>query len=256
MGRQLKLLFKLLWVGLAAGSLVLHGWLTMRWRFPRVDAAQRQALTQSWARRMLRLFGVRLQLHGPVPTKGPLLLVANHISWLDILVLLAAAPVQFVARQENQHWPVLGWMTQQAGAVFVQRSSPRDMAKAIRQVGQYLQRDAALIALFPEGKTGLGLEVASFHGNMLQAALDSGSPVQAVALDYRLQANGQRTTAVSYASPLTLWQSLLNTLAEGPYWAQLHFGAASKPSQVEPRPDRKDLATQLRLEVLALRQPR
>lgn len=240
---------RLIWVLLAALYLLLRGYLTMRLVFPFRTIEAKQALTQNWAKDLLRLFRVEVHITGTPPKTGPVLLAANHISWLDILLLLAACPVQFVARIENKHWPILGWMTQQAGAVFVERSSARDMARVIEQVGDYLQENAGVIAFFPEGKTSSGETVDTFHGNLLQAAINAGCPVQAVALDYRLLATGQRSTAITYANPLSFMQSLLNTLASGPYVAKLVF-APSLPAQDHSR---KRLAGHLREQVLQMR---
>jgi 1-acyl-sn-glycerol-3-phosphate acyltransferase len=252
---------RLPWVLLAALFWLLQGYATMRWVFPRASVQRRQALTQAWARRLLRVFRVRVEVQvqvqvqvqgqgqGQLPQSGPLLLAANHISWLDILLLLAACPVQFIARIENKHWPILGWMSQQAGAVFVQRSSARDMARVLAQVSDDLQKNGGIIALFPEGKTSNGEAVDTFHGNMLQAAIEAACPVQAVALDYRLAATGARSTAVSYASPLNFAQSLINTLASGPYVARLQF-APSLPTQGHSR---KHLAAQLRQQIVQMR---
>ena len=241
---------RLAWVLPAALYLLLRGYLTMRLVFPFCGLAAKQALTQSWARSLLRLFRVQVAITGQAPCTGPVLLAANHISWLDILVLLAAAPVRFVARIENKHWPILGWMTQQAGAVFVERQSARDMARAIAKVSASLSKEAAIIAFFPEGQTSSGAGVAAFHGNLLQAAIDAGSPVQAVALDYRLRQTGMRSSAVTYANPLTLLQSLLNTLGHGPYTAQVVFA----PPQSSAGQQRKHLAADLRGQVVALRE--
>ena len=246
----LRTRLRLLWVLAAAIFIVLRGYLTMRLVFPFCGLAAKQALTQRWARALLRLFGVEVAISGAAPQTGPVLLAANHISWLDILVLLAAAPVQFVARIENKHWPILGWMTQQAGAVFVERQSARDMARAIDKVSASLSDEAAIIAFFPEGKTSSGAGVGTFHGNLLQAAISAGSPVQAVALDYRLASDGSRSSAVSYANPLTLLQSLLNTLGSGPYTVQVGFAEAMSSTGQQ----RKVLAAHLRQQVIALRE--
>jgi len=246
----LRTRLRLLWVLAAAIFIVLRGYLTMRLVFPFCGLAAKQALTQRWARALLRLFGVEVAISGTAPQTGPVLLAANHISWLDILVLLAAAPVQFVARIENKHWPILGWMTQQAGAVFVERQSARDMARAIDKVSASLSDEAAIIAFFPEGKTSSGAGVGTFHGNLLQAAISAGSPVQAVALDYRLARDGSRSSAVSYANPLSLLQSLLNTLGSGSYTAQVGFAEAMSSTGQQ----RKVLAAHLRQQVIALRE--
>jgi 1-acyl-sn-glycerol-3-phosphate acyltransferase len=241
---------RLVWVLFAAIFLVLRGYLTMLLLFPFRDAPAQQALTQSWARDLLRLFRVEVEITGAAPQTGPVLLAANHISWLDILLLLAACPAQFVARVENKNWPILGRMTRQSGAVFVARQSSRDMARAIAQVSASLADEAAIIAFFPEGKTSNGAGVEAFHGNLLQAAIAAACPVQAVALDYRLRATGARSTAVTYANPLTLWQSLLNTLEHGPYTAQVRFADAISSSGQQ----RKHLAAALRQQVLAMRE--
>ena len=246
----LRTRLRLLWVLAAAIFIVLRGYLTMRLVFPFCGLAAKQALTQRWARRLLRLFRVEVEISGAAPQTGPVLLAANHISWLDILALLAAAPVQFVARIENKHWPILGWMTQQAGAVFVERQSPRDMARAIDKVSASLSDEAAIIAFFPEGQTSSGAGVGTFHGNLLQAAISAGSPVQAVALDYRLASDGSRSSAVTYANPLSLLQSLLNTLGSGPYTAQVGFAEAMSSTSQQ----RKVLAAHLRQQVIALRE--
>lgn len=240
---------RLVWVLLAALFLLLRGYLTMRLLFPFRSLEAKQALTQNWAKDLLQLFRVEVEITGDAPKTGPVLLAANHISWLDILLLLAACPVQFVARIENKHWPILGWMTQQAGAVFVERLSSRDMARAIDKVSASLSDGAAIIAFFPEGKTSSGAGVETFHGNLLQAAIAAACPVQAVALDYRLRDTGARSSAVTYANPLTLWQSLLNTLGQGPYLAQVRFA----PPISSTGQQRKHLAAQLRQQVLALR---
>ena len=240
---------RLIGVLCAAILMVLRGYLTMRLVFPFRGLEAKQALTQQWARDLLHLFRVEVEMVGAAPKSGPVLLAANHISWLDILLLLAAAPVQFVARIENKHWPILGRMTHQAGAVFVARQSPRDMARAINEVSASLANNAAIIAFFPEGKTSSGMGVEAFHGNLLQAAIAANCPVQAVALDYRLRATGERSSAVTYASPLSLLQSLLNTLAAGPYTAQVRF-ATPIPSCGQTR---KHLAAQLRQQVMVLR---
>ena len=246
----LRTRLRLLWVLAAAIFIVLRGYLTMRLVFPFCGLAAKQALKQRWARPLLGLFGGEGAIHGTAPQTGPVLLAANHISWLDILVLLAAAPVQFVARIENKHWPILGWMTQQAGAVFVERQSARDMARAIDKVSASLSDEAAIIAFFPEGKTSSGAGVGTFHGNLLQAAISAGSPVQAVALDYRLASDGSRSSAVTYANPLSLLQSLLNTLGSGPYTAQVGFAEAMSSTSQQ----RKVLAAHLRQQVIALRE--
>ena len=160
----------------------------------------------------------------------------------------AVRPSAFIAKSEVRGWPFIGWLSARHDTIFLRRGShghARDINAEIEAL-LHVGRD---VALFPEGKTSNGEAVDTFHGNMLQAAIVATCPVQAVALDYRLAATGARSTAVSYASPLNFAQSLINTLASGPYVARLQF-APSLPTQGR---NRKHLAEQLRQQIVQMR---
>ena len=223
-------------------------WLMWR-RFPTATQAEKNALSKQWARECLRIFNVELDVQGKPQVEGPLLVVSNHISWLDILVLLAVQPVNFISRIENAKWPVLGYLIRGSGTIFVARESKRDTARVVAQIAQYLKAQRGMVAFFPEGRTSAGTGVAHFHGNMLQAAIDSAVPVQALALDYRLATPEQaRSSAVSYAD-INFVQSVLNTLASGPYIARVYCAAP-----VESRDwQRRELAAQLRSTIMQMR---
>ena len=231
---------------------ILHAmkgsWLMWR-RFPNATQAEKDALSMQWARECLRIFNVELDVQGEPQTAGPLLVVSNHISWLDILVLLAVQPVNFISRVENAKWPVLGYLIRGSGTIFVARESKRDTARVVAQIADYLETHDGMVAFFPEGRTSLGTGVAHFHGNMLQAAIASAVPVQAMALDYRLATPEQaRSSAVSYAD-INFVQSVLNTLASGPYIARVYCAAP-----VESRDwQRRELAAQLRSTIMQMR---
>ena len=223
-------------------------WLMWR-RFPTATQAEKNALSKQWARDCLRIFNVELEVQGEPQVEGPLLVVSNHISWLDILVLLAVQPVNFISRIENAKWPVLGYLIRGSGTIFVARESKRDTARVVAQIAQYLEAQRGMVAFFPEGRTSAGTGVAHFHGNMLQAAIDSAVPVQALALDYRLATPEQaRSSAVSYAD-INFVQSVLNTLASGPFIARVYCAAP-----VESRDwQRRELAAQLRSTIMQMR---
>ena len=91
-----------------------------------MNAPQREARVQAWALRMLTLLGVRLELRGQPPVAGPVLLVANHISWLDILVMHAARHCRFVSKADVRHWPLIGTLADGAGTLYIERESRRD----------------------------------------------------------------------------------------------------------------------------------
>ena len=113
-------------------------WLMWR-RFPNATQAEKDALSMQWARECLRIFNVELDVQGEPQTAGPLLVVSNHISWLDILVLLAVQPVNFISRIENAKWPVLGYLIRGSGTIFVARESKRDTARVVTQIADYLE---------------------------------------------------------------------------------------------------------------------
>ena len=95
----------------------LGGWLTIVLLFPRMNPPQQEARVQAWSQRMRKVLGIELQLHGNTPAQGPLLLVANHISWLDILVMHAARPCRFVSKSDVREWPLIGTLATGGGTL-------------------------------------------------------------------------------------------------------------------------------------------
>ena len=101
---------------LRGGAHMARGWWTIRTRFPALTQREREARVQAWAAEFLRLWGIGLEVHGTPPAHGPLLLVANHISWLVILVLHAAGFCRFVSKAQVRHWPLIGPLASGAGS--------------------------------------------------------------------------------------------------------------------------------------------
>ncbi|WP_313147375.1 lysophospholipid acyltransferase family protein [Diaphorobacter nitroreducens] len=216
--------------GLRAGwrvlRLVLHaaeGLLVVALRFPRLSVEQQQARVQAWALGLLACAGVTLEVRGTPPSQGPVLLVANHLSWLDIPVMHAARYCRFISKSDVQAWPIVGTLATAAGTLYIERASRRD---ALRMVGS--MRDALLrgeiLAVFPEGTTGDGRTLLPFHPNLLQAALQADVPVQPIGLRFVDRASGQTTHAPSYIGDETLVGSIWRTLTAPPITAVAHFG--------------------------------
>lgn len=191
---------------------VAAGWATLQWRFPRLNPAQREQAIQDWASRMLKAFGVVLEVQGAERLcAGPALWVANHVSWLDILTLHALRHCRFVAKAEVHHWPLIGTMALAAGTLFIERQSARDAMRVVHQMAQALQQGDVL-AVFPEGTTGDGTTLLPFHANLLQAAVVTQTPVQPLFLRYTNCDSGQRATSVCYIDDQTLVGSVWRTL--------------------------------------------
>src|SRR5580658_4970036 len=171
---------------------LLHGMWTVATRFPRASAAQREALNRAWSLKMLRLCGMQLVVHNDsARLDRGVLVVANHISWIDIYVVNAWRPTPFVSKAEVRRWPVVGWLAQQLGAVFIQREKRGDAKRIMHELSERLTR-GELMCLFPEGTTTSGTSVLPFHANLFQAAVSAECPVQPICLFYE-DASGRQS---------------------------------------------------------------
>ncbi len=218
-------------------------------RLPRLQPVAQSVQVQVWSLALLGHIGIALEVRGQPPLLGPVLLVANHISWLDIPVMHAARHCRFVSKSDIKDWPLVGTLATAAGTLYIERSSRRD---ALRMV--HLMRDALLagevLAVFPEGTTGDGLSMLPFHANLLQAAVSADAPAQPVGLRFIDKASGQPSLAPSYVGDVTLLGSIWRTLSAPPMVAVVHYG---EPEQAAGR-DRRAWSEQLRARVDGLRQ--
>lgn len=135
-----------------------------------------------WSRALCAILRIRVRTHGE-PRGEPFVVAANHVSYLDILVLGSLYPGQFVAKREIRGWPVFGWVSRAAGTLFVDRDNPRDAVRAVRQV-EHLLAARIPVTLFPEGGTSPGLTIRPFQPMLLQPAASTGVPCFAASLSY------------------------------------------------------------------------
>ena len=225
------------------------GWYTIAFRFPAMTQAQRQARVQSWAAGMLRIMEVEVQVRGAPPAEGPMLLVANHISWLDILVMHAARHCRFIAKSDVKHWPLVGALATGGGTLYIERASRRDAMRVVHHMVERL-RAGEVLAVFPEGTTTDGTRLLPFHGNLIQAAISAEAPVQPMALQYLDAATGETSLAAGYIDDDSLVGSVWRTLTAPPIRAVVAFG---EPQAAQGR-DRRAWARDLHDAVDALRQ--
>lgn len=223
---------------------VLHGVAIVITRWQGLDAAQRHACVAWWAGKQLRLLGVHQQVQGQF-TSGASLLLANHVSWLDIVAIHAICPrARFVSKADVKHWPVLNKLTMAADTLYIERERKRDAMRVVHQTAQALEAGDA-VAVFPEGTTGDGRELLPFHGNLLQAAITTGTPVQPLALRYR-EPGRPVSPAVAWLGETTLASNLWSVAcAEG-----LSVHVQVLPPQTSADADRRELAASLQ-EVIA-----
>lgn len=220
---------------------VLHGMAVMALRFPSLDAAGRHARIGWWSAGLLRAMGIALEVRGVAPRPGATLIVANHVSWLDIAAIHAAVPhARFVSKADVLKWPLLGWLIHGAGTLFIERERKRDAVRVVHAMAHALGHGDT-IAVFPEGTTGSGPELLPFHANLLQAAVATATPVQPVALRF---SDTQRpfSDSVLYLGETSLAQSLWRVASARGLRAHVEI----VPPMASAHADRRLLAQHLR----------
>jgi 1-acyl-sn-glycerol-3-phosphate acyltransferase len=213
--------------------------------FPLAPRSTRLALRERWARNMLEGIGVELRIEGAPIASGALIL-ANHISWLDVLVIASLTPAMFVAKSEVRRWPAIGWLAARAETLFLRRASGRSLLAVKNRIAKLLLEGRS-VALFPEATTTEGETVLPFRSGMLQAAVDGDRPVQAIALAYRDE-HGGRSAAAAFVDGTSLWRSILAICAAGRVTVCVAIAAPLAPAGRT----RKTLARQARGAVAAM----
>ena len=196
--------FKLLRLG---GHLVV-GALTILLLFPHLNGAERGRRISRWASHMLAILNVRVVSRGRAPSvrAGGALLVSNHVSWLDIHVFHSLLPVRFISKAEVRGWPIIGWLAQEVGTVFLVREKKSDAMRVNQVMADHL-REGDLLALFPEGTTSDGRDVLPFYPSLFQPAVEAKAQIWPVRLRY-LDDRGQYSEAAAYYGGMTLAESL------------------------------------------------
>lgn len=149
------------------------------------------------------------------------MLVANHISWLDIFVINAFAPAAFVSKDDVRNWPLIGWLCTRTETIFLERGS-RAAAQRARETMVAQLQAGAHVTVFPEGTTSAGDRVLPFHAALFQGAIDARMPVLPLALRY-LDADGQPSRAPAYDGDITLMQCLLAIVRAGGLVAEIRI---------------------------------
>ncbi|WP_137919997.1 lysophospholipid acyltransferase family protein [Hydrogenophaga sp. 2FB] len=227
---------------------VVRGVWIIRTEFGRLTPPQTQLLVREWTRRMLVILGVELEVRGTPPEQGPMLQVANHMSWLDILVMNAARPSRFVSKADAEHWPLFGRLITGAGTLYIERTSRRDAMRMVHHMAERLEL-GDILSVFPEGTTGDGRELLPFHANLLQAAISAKAPALPVGLRFVNSQTGEPHPGPLFVGETTLMGSIWSTLSADHLRAVVRYG---EPQWSEGR-DRRAWAHDLRNDVDRLR---
>jgi 1-acyl-sn-glycerol-3-phosphate acyltransferase len=213
---------------------ILLAGLVMSWNQHRVMRDGREPLPHRmirwWATGLLRIFGLRSVRVGQ-PLVDPVLFVANHTSWIDIVLLHSQRAVCFVAKAEIAGWPLVGWLARGGGTIFHRRGNNHSLS-AVMQVMVERLREGRAVAVFPEGGTSHDGELKVFHARIFQAALDAEAAVQPVAL--RFARAGRREIDAGFRDRESFFANFLRLLGNAPMDAEVHF-LATVPASPDAR---------------------
>lgn len=148
-----------------------------------------ERLMSWWNAVLLDLFNIQIRVEGS-GLKGPRLLVANHVSWLDISVIGSLEPTRFVAKSEIRSWPIAGALANVCGTFYIRRGKG-GARPLLEKAVPHLQGGGSFV-VFPEGTTTDGTSVLPFHARLFQAAIDAKCAVQPIALRFGRGADGSR----------------------------------------------------------------
>jgi 1-acyl-sn-glycerol-3-phosphate acyltransferase len=223
---------------------IIRFWL-MRLQGPRT--LERRALwAQGCARRFLTSLDIAYTVEGEPATHG--LVVANHLSYIDIIVLSAAMPCFFVAKMEIGGWPFFGRAARSGGTIFVDRGSLESAQSVAEQMKERLQLPIQVpVLLFPEGTSTDGSEVIRFHSRLIDPATSLGVPITTAAIRYAIH-DGTPERELCWYGDETFVDHLWKVLGVGGFEAEVRFG--------EPRvyTDRRVAADTTHDEIAAMRE--
>lgn len=149
-----------------------------------------------WSRILCYVCGLKLTTKGEIH-KNPVFIVANHVSWLDIPVIHSYKLAGFVAKAEISQWPILGWIVKSGETLFINRGKHESRKRVLNLIKDRLKQGRS-IAVFPEGKVTDGSHVAQFHRQLMHAAIETQTPIQAIAIKYIKEENGKRNEEICF----------------------------------------------------------
>jgi 1-acyl-sn-glycerol-3-phosphate acyltransferase len=226
---------------------LVSGYLLIRWIWPFMDQRDREASVQRWCRGVLRVLGMELSPIGqPLPARNGegLLLVANHVSWVDAVAIHALVPCGFLAKSSLRGWPIVGHLIERTGGVFVQRGNPFDLQRALDAMAAALAAGRS-ICVFPEGTTTVGTTVGTFSTLVFELAAQRGAGVLPIGLRYRR--HGQPTQLPAWVGDEAFLPSVMRIAAADGLAVEVIVGAP-----LDPVADRVRVAGEARAAVAAL----
>lgn len=211
----------------------------LTFRRPSVEARWRHFCFGGWARTVVRVLNVDIEVVGPSP-RPPFFLVSNHLSYLDIVILASQVDGVFVAKKEVREWPVVGFLCHHMGTIFIDRTARGDIPRVVGRIEEVLDAGEGVV-LFPEGTSTSGASVAPFLPSLLAPAARGGLPVATAALSYSTPSGAEPAhLAVCWWGDMTFTDHFVRLLSLPRLSARVAFG-----NEAILESDRKLLAERL-----------
>jgi len=183
---------------------------------------------QLWMQQTSVIIGLKINVSGEIIPKSASLIVANHISWLDIVALSSTIKSTFISKSELQHWPILGILACKSGTLFIKRNNRKELNQAISSVTNILQKGRSVI-LFPEGTTTSGHSVKKFKSAFFQSAINSNCNIQPITIQY--SRNNKRDTLAPYIDNNNFVIHLLRIMSQSNTIVCLRINKQIKPNK-------------------------
>jgi len=222
--------------------------LTLRFLYPRASPERRRALMQRWCAKLLAILNIQVQVEGDPPSRGEhaAMIAANHVSFVDIMLISSVCPTRFVAKSEIRAWPLAGWIADRAGTLFIRRDQMRDMARIDARVREMLA-EGDCVGLFPEGITTEGDELRKFHSSLFEPAVANGARVHPAAIRYE-HPDGSLCRQMSFIGERTFMESLGLIVRQRAVRARIMFAAPVETAGGS----RREVASQVEARVATL----
>lgn len=187
------------------------------------EQATRDKLIRWWSKGVLWRFNIEVVTFGQAPTLAQenSMILANHISWIDIYALNSVIPVRFIAKSDINNWPVFGYLARKSGTIFINRTNRKDTARIVDKTAESLL-NGNNVAFFPEGTTTDGTSLGHFKSSLVQAAIQANVTIKPLAIRYP-NPDGSINQNLAYAGETTMAQSMLQALRTKQPIVELHF---------------------------------
>lgn len=187
------------------------------------EQVTRDKLIRWWSKGILWRFNIKVVTFGQTPSlnQESSMILANHVSWIDIYALNSVIPVRFIAKSDINNWPVFGYLARKSGTIFINRTSRKDTARIVNKTAESLL-NGNNVAFFPEGTTTDGTTLEHFKSSLVQAAIQANSTIRPLAIRYP-NPDGSANTSLAYAGETTMAESMMQALKTKQPIVELHF---------------------------------